>query len=74
MTKTNRCDFRSMGECGCHVGSCQQQSRPAAPTVIFSWRQHAAAITFGIVVTLICAGTMHALQKQERQAQIEARV
>lgn len=68
------CHFRTHRECGCPVGSCQQQPATQAPVVSFSWRQHAAAITFGIVVALICAGTMHALQKQERQAQIEARV
>jgi hypothetical protein len=47
-----RCDFKSMSECGCPVGSCQQQPTTPAPVV--------QASTTTILATAIMLGAIAA--------------
>lgn len=68
------CQFRTERECGCPVDTCVVQPVTTAPVVIFSWRDHLAAIVFGLVVGCLVDGTMHALNRMEKQYALEARV
>lgn len=68
------CGFRQARECGCYAEACAVQPITAAPVVTFTWRDHLAAIVFGLVMAGLAAGTMHALNEGERQYQISRRV
>lgn len=48
----SRCDFRSLGECGCPADTCDvQKPDTPEPTVSFPWRYQLAAVATGIVIT-----------------------
>lgn len=63
------CHFRTHRECGCVGSSCQQQPRPIAPVISFSWRQHAITIGFGFAVAAI---TFIAASQGEHQLKTSA--
>lgn len=69
-----RCDFRTERECGCPAEACAVQPVTPAPVVTFSWRDHLAAIVFGLVMAGLAVGTMHALNHMEKQYQMDARI
>ncbi|MGV2099010.1 hypothetical protein [Rhizobium sp. 21-4511-3d] len=74
MIPSERCDFKSMGECACPTGTCQQQPTTPAPVVQASKRDAAVIWAFCIVIALIGAGTYEALRAQEIIYQQQARV
>lgn len=63
------CHFRTHRECGCPVGSCQQQPATPAPVVSVSWCQHAITIGFGFAVAAI---TFVSLAPSEQQLKTSA--
>lgn len=73
---TQDCIIRQFGGCSCKPGECLDADRRyhPAPVITFTWRDQAAVIALGLVVALIAAGTMHALDRQEREYQISRRV
>ncbi|MGZ2449633.1 hypothetical protein ACVIRO_002387 [Rhizobium ruizarguesonis] len=68
------CIIKAFGGCACPHGECAEQPVTPAPVVIPTWRDHLAAIVFGLVIAGLAAGTMHALNEGERQYQMERRV
>lgn len=67
------CIIRAFGGCACK-DTCAEKSVTPAPVVTFSWRDHLAAIVFGLVMAGLAAGTMHALNHMEKQYQMDARI
>lgn len=47
------CHFRTLCECPCEPGTCQQQTTTPVPVITFSWRQHAITVGFGFAVAAI---------------------
>lgn len=74
METLDTCGFRQARECGCPADACAVQPVTPAPVIIPSWRSHLAAIVFGLVMALLAAGVLHALNEGERQYQISRRV
>jgi hypothetical protein len=74
MEMLDTCGFRQARECGCPAEACAVQPVTPAPVVIPTWRDHLAAIVFGLVMAVLAAGTMHALNHMEKQYALEARV
>jgi hypothetical protein len=68
------CIIRAFGGCACKDGECAERIVTPAPVITFSWKDHLAAIVFGLVMAGLAAGTMHALNEGERQYQISRRV
>lgn len=68
------CIIKAFGGCACPPGECAEKPATPAPVISFSWRDHLAAIVFGIVMACLAAGTMHALNHMEKQYALEARV
>jgi hypothetical protein len=70
------CSLRTLGECPVHCKdrcSVQPPKAQEAP-IAFSSRDKLTVIAFGVVMALLAAGTMHALNHMEKQYQLEARV
>jgi hypothetical protein len=69
------CHDRSKA-CLCRPDECRSAPQPAvsAPSLNPEPRDYLAVIAFAVVMAIIAAGTMHALNRQEVQFKIEARV
>ena len=68
------CIIKAFGGCACAEGECAEKPVTPAPVVSFTYRDQLAAIAFCIVVALLVAGGMHALNHLEKQYALEARV
>lgn len=69
------CSVRTHLECACPPDTCRAQPHKAqeAP-IVFSSRDKLTVIAFGVVMALLAAGTMHALDQMEKKYQLEARI
>jgi hypothetical protein len=68
------CHFRNHRECACPAGSCQQEVKTPAPVVVPVWRDFITCLAFWAVVAGIAIGTGYALQQQNHQYELQARV
>lgn len=63
------CGIREARECACPADSCRVQTRSIAPTISFSWRQHAITVGFGFAVAAL---TFIAIAPTEQKLKAEA--
>ncbi|MBD9455188.1 hypothetical protein IB244_27300 [Rhizobium sp. RHZ02] len=65
-----RCDLRSYRECGCPVGTCQQQPTPV-PTIAARRGDFIRIFTSAVVVTLVAYWALNEADKGFHRQQLD---